>query len=137
MKRSGISSGGVVFHANQVLILQYKDGTWTFPKGHLEGEETEQQAAEREVLEEAGVRAKTLEQIGETRYTNNRGEAREVHWFTMNAEGKSVKLESTFMNGGFFSLERARELLSFPEDRDLLERAVLSRTWSRGQNAAL
>jgi diadenosine hexaphosphate hydrolase (ATP-forming) len=137
MKRSDISSGGVVFFENSVLILQYKDGTWTFPKGHLEVGETEQQAAEREVLEEAGVRAKSLERIGETRYINNRGEAREVRWFTMNADVESIKLESTFMNGGFFTLERAGELLSFPEDRDLLERAVLSRNRAKGQNADL
>jgi len=130
MKRSGISSGGVVFFENQVLILQYKDGTWTFPKGHLEAGETEEIAAVREVLEEAGVKAAILEQIGETRYTNNRGEAREVMWFTMNAEGESVKLEDTFMNGGFFAVEPARALLSFPEDRDLLERAIFIRSRS-------
>ena len=133
MKRSGISSGGVVFFENRVLILQYKDGTWTFPKGHLEAGETEQGAAQREVLEEAGVSAKSLERIGETRYTNNRGEAREVHWFTMKSDLGEVTLESTFMNGGFFSLERARELLSFPEDRELLERAV----FAQGRNADL
>ena len=137
MKRGGISSGGVVFFEDSVLILQYENGTWAFPKGHLEGEETKQQAAEREVLEEAGVRADILEPIGETRYTNNQGEAREVHWFTMNAENERVQFETTFMNGGFFSVERARELLSFPEDRDLLERAVLSRGQARGQDADL
>ena len=128
MNRGGISSGGVVFHANQVLILQYKDGTWTFPKGHLEAGETEQQAAQREVLEEAGVEAEITGRTGETRYINNRGEAREVLWFTMNAKSELVRLEDTFMNGGFFALERARELLSFPEDRDLLERAILVRS---------
>ena len=128
MNRGGISSGGVVFYANQVLILQYKDGTWTFPKGHVEAGETEQQAARREVLEEAGVSAQILEQLGETRYINNRGEPREVVWFDMDAQSDATKLENTFMNGGFFALERARELLSFPEDRDLLERAISSRS---------
>jgi len=128
MKRSGISSGGVVFHANRVLILQYQDGTWTFPKGHLEPGEAEQTAAVREVLEEAGVRAEIMERIGETRYTNVRGEDREVLWFTMSAESEAVRLEETFMNGGFYALERARELLSFPEDRDLLERAIFIRS---------
>ncbi len=128
MKRSGSSSGGVVFHTNRVLILQYKDGTWTFPKGHLEVGETEQQAALREVLEEAGVEAEIMGRIGETHYINNRGEAREVLWFAMNAKSDSVRLEDTFMNGGFFALERARELLSFPEDRDLLERAFTVRS---------
>ncbi len=125
MTRGGISSGGVVFFENRVLILQYKDGTWTFPKGHLEAGETEQTAAVREVLEEAGVSAEILERLGETRYTNNRGEAREVHWFTMSAKSEAIKLEDTFMNGGFYALERAKELLSFSEDRNLLERAIV------------
>jgi 8-oxo-dGTP pyrophosphatase MutT (NUDIX family) len=39
-----------------VLVVQSRDGSWTFPGGRLEGGESLTQALEREVWEEAGAR---------------------------------------------------------------------------------
>lgn len=39
----------------EYLVLHYEAGHWDFPKGHLEGEETEEIAAKREVYEETGL----------------------------------------------------------------------------------
>lgn len=40
----------------EVLLVQNKDGTWTFPGGRREGQETPDEALEREVWEEARAR---------------------------------------------------------------------------------
>jgi len=37
------------------LISQHRGGYWTFPKGHKEGEETDLEAAKREMREETGL----------------------------------------------------------------------------------
>lgn len=37
-----------------MLLLQYPDGTWTWPGGQLKAGETPEEAARREVLEETG-----------------------------------------------------------------------------------
>jgi len=37
------------------LVLHYEAGHWDFPKGHVEGEETEEEAAIREIEEETGL----------------------------------------------------------------------------------
>lgn len=42
------------------------------PKGHLDGDETELQAAVREVREETGVDADPVEKLGEIEYTYER-----------------------------------------------------------------
>ena len=42
------------------------------PKGHLDGDETPEQAASREVAEETGVRAELIEELGEVRYRYER-----------------------------------------------------------------
>jgi 8-oxo-dGTP pyrophosphatase MutT (NUDIX family) len=43
----------------QFLLVRTKGGThWTFPKGHVERGETPWRAAQREALEEAGVRGR-------------------------------------------------------------------------------
>ncbi len=38
------------------LLLHYLGGHWGFPKGHVEGEETEEQTALRELDEETGIK---------------------------------------------------------------------------------
>jgi len=43
-----------------VLLLHYNSGHWDFPKGNIEINETEMQAATRELKEETGIETFTL-----------------------------------------------------------------------------
>ncbi len=57
-----IDGGTIAFQLkdNQPLYLLLKSATsnfWGYPKGHVEGNETLQQAAQRELREETGIRA--------------------------------------------------------------------------------
>ncbi len=111
--------------AGRVLLVRYRSGAWAFPKGHVEPGETLEQTAVREVREETGVTASPLIPLPETRYTNDRGEARVIHWFAMRAEGKTpTTLEETFPEGGFFPAEVAAGMLTYPEDQHLLRAAL-------------
>lgn len=49
------SCGAIIIHNNQVLLIQQNQGFWGFPKGHVEGEETEIETAIREVKEETNL----------------------------------------------------------------------------------
>ena len=53
------SCGAIVFtrRNGQILfvIVQEQAGTYSFPKGHMEGDETEAETARREVFEETGL----------------------------------------------------------------------------------
>ncbi|GGJ23319.1 diadenosine hexaphosphate hydrolase [Deinococcus roseus] len=108
----------------KVLIVQYKDGSWTYPKGHIEENEAMEVTAQREVLEEAGIESAVERKLGVSHYVNHKGIPREVHWFVMRAVSSEVQLESTFMAGGFYLPAQALELLSFPEDQQLLRQAL-------------
>lgn len=60
------SCGIVVFrevdHKIEYLLLKSRmHEDWGFPKGHVEGNETEYETAKREVLEEAGLDVKIIE----------------------------------------------------------------------------
>ena len=54
------SCGAIVyrkFHGNtEILLIRHiKSGYWSFPKGHVEEGETEEETAKREIKEETGV----------------------------------------------------------------------------------
>jgi diadenosine hexaphosphate hydrolase (ATP-forming) len=120
-----LGAGGVVFGPEgKVLLVRYPSGAWAFPKGHVEPGETLAQTAVREVQEEGGVTASIVGPLTSTRYTNDRQQAREIHWFAMNTEQREPHLEDTFSEGGFFGPAVALEMLSYPEDRQLLNQAL-------------
>lgn len=121
-------AGGVVLRGDSsVLLVRYRSGAWAFPKGHVESGETPEQTAVREVQEETGVLATVLAPLPDTRYTNDRGEARVIHWFAMQAaDDAPTTLEDTFPEGGFYPVEDAARMLTYPEDQQLL-RAALTR----------
>ncbi len=126
-------AGGVVADgAGRLLLIRDRNGFWTFPKGHIEPGETPEAAAVREVREETGVAARPLAPLGVTRYTNDRGVAREVRWFLMRGEGP-LRLEAGLTGGGFFEAEEALKRLDFPQDRELLE-VALAHPALRGKN---
>ncbi len=54
------SCGGIVyrkFHGNtEILLIKHiKSGYWSFPKGHIENGETEEETARREIKEETDI----------------------------------------------------------------------------------
>lgn len=63
--RAGI--GAIVFHKNRVLLVKRNNpphaGQWAIPGGRINFGETLQQAAEREILEETGIRIKAGEPV--------------------------------------------------------------------------
>ena len=117
-------AGGVVFNQiGWVLVLGHLNGTWIFPKGHLESGESLLAAALREVEEEAGVAASCPNpaRFGVTRYVNDNGKQRMITYYRMATNAiKPVLRELTFPKGAFLPVDKALGKLSFNEDRDLL-----------------
>ena len=62
-----IGIGAVVFHRDKVLLVQRKNppaaGQWAIPGGKIKLGESLQQAAEREIMEETGIRIHAREPI--------------------------------------------------------------------------
>ena len=61
---------------------------WLFPKGHVDGDETLEQTAVRELAEEAGVAGRVLAPLGSSGYAFE-GKRIEVHYFLVEATGRA------------------------------------------------
>lgn len=59
--KSTIAGGVVINEYDEVIVVNQRGGSWSLPKGHIENNETELEAAIREIYEESGV--KNLELI--------------------------------------------------------------------------
>jgi 8-oxo-dGTP pyrophosphatase MutT (NUDIX family) len=121
------SAGAVVIEEGCCLLLR-RASEWVFPKGHLERGETPEEAAVREVREEAGIDVALDAALGETRYefrsqdrTPNR---KRVDWFLARRTGGAVSHEPIFAEARFVAIGEALRLLTHESDRRLLEKAV-------------
>lgn len=92
-------AGGVVFRRRgpkaEFLLVETTRGKlrWVLPKGHIESGESEQEAAIREVLEEAGVWGRIREDLGIIRYTDDDGEAVRTRLYLMEAVGTGPRAD--------------------------------------------
>lgn len=131
-------AGGVVFNRDDdVLLLKHLSGDWVFPKGHVDPGESDLEAAQREVEEEAGVRTWCEDDgfVVKTHYVNDRQVAREIDWFVFETEATEPELrEALFTEGAFLPPERALDTLSHPQDRDLLRRVLAWRRRKDGED---
>lgn len=98
------SAGGFVLAADgspriAVIGRRNRGGRidWCVPKGHLEGDETKEQAAIREIAEETGLEAEIIESLGSIHYefsTPSSIISKTVHHFLMRQTGGNLTIEN-------------------------------------------
>ncbi len=119
-------AGGVVFYANKVFILKNDKGEWTLPKGKINEEYLKHENAINKVKDETGIEANILESAGDTMYEFY-SEKREqqvcnaVTWYIMESEENSYLLRNDFIDGGFFKVREAMNMLSHSKEKSLVE----------------
>jgi 8-oxo-dGTP pyrophosphatase MutT (NUDIX family) len=99
-----VSAGGFVVSKTDsrvvALMARFNRGgklEWCIPKGHLEPEESKEQAALREVFEETGLKAEITNYLGEVRYNfNQKGKSvsKTVHVFLMEQIAGDLTMEN-------------------------------------------
>jgi 8-oxo-dGTP pyrophosphatase MutT (NUDIX family) len=81
------AAGGIVFNNKNEILLIKRMGKWDLPKGKIEGEESDEHAAIREVEEECGIGELQIEtKLSDTFHTykmHNHRFLKITHWFKM------------------------------------------------------
>ncbi|HWE08071.1 MAG TPA: NUDIX domain-containing protein [Solirubrobacteraceae bacterium] len=98
------------------------------PKGHLDGDETPEQAARREVAEETGVQADLVEELGEVTYTYERRgrRVRKVVRFYLfeYRSGDVADHDHEIEEARWVPMRDAARELSYLGEREMVERAL-------------
>jgi len=103
------TAGGIVFRRDkdggvEMLLIQDHKDRWTIPKGHIEEGETAQQAAKREIGEEAGLNdVEVLGWLGKIHFRYRRIDklvliSQQVYLMRTNTDGTEIQKEE-WMNG--------------------------------------
>jgi 8-oxo-dGTP pyrophosphatase MutT (NUDIX family) len=108
--------------AREYLLVEasQKRGLWVLPKGHIEPGETPEDAAVREVEEEAGVRAAIVAPAGEIEYAVD-GRPVRVIFFLMRYQGEATRPEERARS--WCGYEDALNLVHFDDTRRVLMNA--------------
>jgi 8-oxo-dGTP diphosphatase len=119
------AAGGLVVRDGRVLLVhrpRYDD--WSLPKGKLDAGETFEQAAVREVEEEAGLRCELTQELPEVRYTDHRGRPKVVRYWLMRAPDDEAAFEPNdeVDEIAWLAPDDAATRLSYDHDRELVER---------------
>jgi 8-oxo-dGTP pyrophosphatase MutT (NUDIX family) len=98
------------------------------PKGHLDGDETPEQAAQREVAEEAGVTAELVDELGDVTYRYERRSrriAKTVRFFLFQYVSGSVEdHDHEIEEARWMPLEQAARELTYEGEREMVQRAL-------------
>lgn len=137
------SAGGLVvqrdghgFHA-AVIARRNRAGRleWCLPKGHLEGDETPEEAAVREIAEETGIVGRIRRRLGTIDYWftgEDRRVHKVVHHFLLEAVGGELSVEGDpdqeAEDAAWVALTDLWQLLAYPNERRLAASALSSLT---------
>jgi 8-oxo-dGTP pyrophosphatase MutT (NUDIX family) len=131
------SAGGVVVKGDEVLVIVPKRRAATgakvlaLPKGHVDGDETPEQAARREVREEGGVDADLLEPLGDVRYRYKRGgrliDKRVSFFLFAYRSGSTADHDHEIAEARWITLDEAAKALTYPGEREMVAEALSKR----------
>jgi len=87
-----IAGGGKVYNDDGDILFIFRNGKWDLPKGKVEGNETIEETALREVSEETGVNGLEITKPLQTTYhifkRNGRYKIKITYWFEMKTSFK-------------------------------------------------
>ena len=120
------SCGCVVIEDGKVLLIQQRNGHWGFPKGHVEADETERNAAIRETKEETNIEVEIEDgRIYTENYITDKGNYKEVIYYTAKKLGGEVQKQvSEIRDVKWFPLNEALDRLTYDNTRNLLKKII-------------
>ena len=126
------SCGAVVFTrdhgAVKYVIIQSKQGIYGFPKGHMEGTETEKETALREISEETGLSVTLIDEFrtedSHAFVSNGVEKWKHIVYFLAEYSGQEPVAQEAELNSiQLLDYDRAIRLFQFESSKSILNEA--------------
>lgn len=123
------SCGVVLCNYGSILLLQYPQGHWDYPKGHVEDSDANREAvAARELAEETGISdiqfIRGFEERTSYRFRlKGKMVEKQVWWFIAETESMQVSLSHEHRNYMWLDWDAAEEQLTHLESKEILRKA--------------
>jgi 8-oxo-dGTP diphosphatase len=142
-----VSAGGVIYrrHGDSIEIaLIHVRHRWGLPKGHIEEGERSNEAAVREVREETGLDGQVRKRLGDIRYSyrhkTTTGKTiriyKRVYFYLLRyLKGDVRDHDHEVDEARWFPIQEALNLLRFPTERRMVQRALVVLTANERQPA--
>ena len=123
------SCGVVLVNYGAVLLLQYPQGHWDLPKGHVEDDDSDRVATmRRELAEETGISDVTVlngfEERSEYGFRHKgKRKTKEVYWFVAETETMEVNLSHEHRGYLWLDWDQALETITHDETRSVVRLA--------------
>lgn len=125
------SCGAIIFYVEnnkkQILLIRHMNGGhWAFPKGHVEGEETEIETAMREIKEETGINAVIDTRFREVvTYSPKKDVIKDVvYFFATTNEYKINVQEEEVCESKWVDFKDAANCVTYKHDKELIAKAI-------------
>lgn len=103
------------------MVHRPKYDDWSFPKGKLDPGETDEEAALREVAEEAGLACTLGDELPATAYVDRKGQPKVVRYWAMRPSGGRFVANDEVDEVRWLEPDAARAQLSYQRDADVLD----------------
>lgn len=138
MEITGVSSmkyekscGAVVYtkinDTIQYVLVQQLEGFWGFPKGHIEGNETEEETALREIYEEVQLKTNILKgfrTVDEHVIPNKENVIKQIVYFCAEYYDQDIIIQNDeLLRASLVTYEKALQLLEFDSSKRILKEA--------------
>lgn len=124
--KSEKACGAVIIKEGKTLLIEQLRGDWSFPKGHVEDNETEKETAIREVKEETNIDINIIsDKRYVTTYTLPNGVSKTVVFFL--AEPISnvlIKQECEIKDIEYYNFDEAKELITHNNIRKIFSQVL-------------
>ena len=104
-----------------VLIHRPRYDDWSLPKGKVDPGETDEEAALREVREEASIEARLGPELATTTYLDRSGKHKRVRYWAMTVAGGVPAGDNEVDEAVWVPLDEARPRLTYARDQVVLD----------------
>lgn len=125
------SCGAVVYtkinNTIKYVLVQQLEGFWGFPKGHIEGNETEEETALREIYEEVKLKTdiqKGFRTVDEHVIPNKENVIKQIVYFCAEYYDQDIIIQNDeLLRTSLVTYEKALQLLEFESSKSILKEA--------------